>query len=87
MKRLIIILSLSIVFSSVSFAASIEQERMQAGITRDKEEQQEQINQQVKEYNKAVDEVKDSENNPVIKNVPEGYFICPKTGKLCPIKE
>ena len=60
---------------------------MQAGLNREKEEQQEQIKQQVKEYNQAVDEVKDSGKEPVIKNIPEGYFICPKTGKLCPIKE
>ncbi len=91
MKQLIIVLSLCIMFSSLSFAASIEQERMQESIQQEQNEQQKQVEQQVKEYNKAVDEsnskVDDQNKKAVLINVPEGYFICPKTGKLCPIKK
>jgi len=91
MKQLIIILTLCISFPSVSFAGSIEQERMQESIQQEQEEQQKQVEQQVKEYNKAVDEANkqtdNSDKKAVIVNVPEGYFVCPKSGKLLPIKK
>ena len=91
MKQLIIILTLCIAFPSVSFAGSIEQERMQKGIQQEQEEQQKQVEQQVNEYNKAVDEANkqndNSDKKAVIVNVPEGYFVCPKSGKLLPIKK
>jgi hypothetical protein len=91
MKQLIIILSLCIAFSPVSFAASIEQERMQGSIQQEQEAQQKQVEQQVNEYNKAVDEANkqtdNSDKKAVIVNVPEGYFVCPKSGKLLPIKK
>ena len=88
MKKLIIVLSLCIAFPSVSFAGSIEQERMQQGIRQEQEEKQNQIKQQVNEYNKVVDEArKQNDKRPIITNIPEGYFVCPKTGKLCPIEK
>jgi Na+-translocating ferredoxin:NAD+ oxidoreductase RnfG subunit len=91
MKHLIIILTLCIALPSLSFAASIEQERMQGSIKQEQEAQQKQVEQQVNEYNKAVDEANkqtdNSDKKAVIVNVPEGYFVCPKTGKLCPIKQ
>ena len=88
MKQLIFILALCITFPSVSFAASIEQERMQGSIRQEQEEKQKQVEQQVKEYNKMVDEVKkqpEQNRKTGIINVPDGYFICPKTGKLTPV--
>jgi hypothetical protein len=86
MKQLILILTLCIAFPSVSFAGSIEQERMQEGIQQEQEEQQKQVEQQVNEHNKAVDEARkdpDSQNKGLYYyNIPEGYYVCPKSGKL-----
>ena len=88
MKQLIFVLALCVTFPSVSFAASIEQERMQGSIRQEQAEQQHQVKQQVEEYNKMVNEVKkqpEQNRKTGIINVPDGYFICPKTGKLTPI--
>jgi hypothetical protein len=91
MKQLILILTLCIAFPSVSFAASIEQDRMQESIQQKQEEQQRQVEQQVKEYNKAVDEARRDTDNPkkglYYYNIPEGYYVCPKSGELLPIKK
>jgi len=91
MKQLILILTLCIALPSVSFAGSIEQERMQKGIQQEQEEQQKQVEQQVNEYNKAVDEARrDTDNQKkglYYYNIPEGYYVCPKSGKLLPIKK
>jgi hypothetical protein len=77
-------------FPSVSFAASIEQEKMQEGIRQEQEEHKQQIRQQVEEFNKSVDEANrqtGKRNKVIIKNIPEGYVVDRKTGKLYPIKE
>jgi len=88
MKQLIIIITLCIAFPSVSFAGSIEQERMQQGIQQEQQEQQQQVQQQVNEYNKTVDEARKQNDNPKKRlypvNVPEGYYFCPKSGKIYP---
>jgi hypothetical protein len=76
-------------FPAVSFAGSIEQDRMQQGIRQEQEEKQNQIKQQVEEFNKAVDEgyrqTDKKKERAVIKNIPEGYWWSHKTGKLYPI--
>ena len=78
MKQLILILTLCVAFPAVSFAGSIEQERMQQGIRQEQEEKQNQIKQQVNEYNKVVDEARNqNDKRPIITNIPEGYFVCP----------
>ena len=88
MKQIIIILTLCIAFPSISFAGSIEQERMQQGIQQEQQEQQKQVQQQVNEYNKTVDETRKQNDNPPKRvyplNVPEGYYYCPKSGKIYP---
>ena len=88
MKRIIIILAVWIMFPSVSFAGSIEQERMLNGIQQEQQEQQKQVQQQVNEYNKTVDETRKQNDNPPKRvyplNVPEGYYYCPKSGKIYP---
>jgi len=91
MKQLIIILALCITFPSVSFAASIEQERMQERIQQEQEEQQKQREQQTTQSNYGDEEVDrgiDNQKKGVCYlNVPKGYFVCPKIGKLYPIKK
>jgi len=91
MKQIVFILALYISFPLVSLAGSIEQERMQEGIRQEQEEQQQQVQQQVKEYNTAVDEVRKQNDNSKKRlyplNVPEGYYYCPKTGKIYPNKD
>ncbi len=47
MKQLIIILALCMVFPSVSFAASIEQQRLQGSVQQDQEEKQNQQEEQI----------------------------------------
>jgi len=91
MKQLVIILAICIVFPSISFAASIEQQRLQGSLQQEQEGEQKQVEQQVKEYNKTVDEANRQTDNQAkrvgIINVPEGYYVCPKSGKLLPIKK
>ena len=63
MKQFVIILALCLAFSPLSFAASIEQEKMLESIKQEDEEQQKQREQQ--------------EVQPVYIMVPTGYFACP----------
>jgi|PlaIllAssembly_1097288.scaffolds.fasta_scaffold232352_2 hypothetical protein len=70
MRKFFIILTFCIAFSSLAFAASIEQEKMLESIKQEEEEQQKQREQQ------AV--------QPVYIIVPTGYFACPDAGKHHP---
>ena len=88
MKKFIYTLTLCFAFPALSFAGSIEQERMQGSIKQEQEAQQKQVEQQVREYNKAVDEARKENGNKgkgvYYLNVPEGYYYCPKSGKIYP---
>ena len=86
MKQLIIILSLCAVFPLVSFAGSIEYERMQGSIRQEQEEKQKQAKKAVEEYNKMVDVANSQTDNtkkrPSLPNLPEGYWLNPRDGKI-----
>jgi len=71
MKQFFIILTLCIAIPSISFAASIEQQRLQESIKQDEEEQQKKQEQQTLQpvYNIIV---------------PGGYYAYPEGGKHHP---
>jgi len=72
MRKFFIILTCCIAFSSLSFAASIEQEKMLESIKQEEEEQKQREQQAVQ---------------PVYIIVPTGYFAYPDAGKHHPINK
>ena len=90
MKHLLFVLTLCIMFPTVLFAGSIEQDRMQQGIRQEQEEKQKQVEQTVEEFNKMVDEANSqtdkTKKRAVITNIPEGYWLNHRNGKIYPIE-
>ena len=75
MKKLIIILTLCVVFPSISFAASIEQQRLQGSVQQDQEEQQKPQEQQKTQSDGDKKTDKKIENRKEVKQ----YLTIPKT--------
>jgi len=75
MKQLIIILTLCVAFPSVSFAASIEQQRLLGSVQQDQEEKQNQQEQQITQSDS------DDKIDRKIENQKEDtrYLTIPKT--------
>ena len=90
MKQLVIILAFCIVFPSVSFAASIEQQRLQGSVQQDQEEKQNQQEQPItqsdgdEKTDKKIENRKEEKQYLTIPKTLSNYLL--KTGQIKDVK-